>query len=165
MADPVGVIRVRCGADAFEHRELLEVTNPRTCSVREDEAVAEQEPQNGDEPCDAEALGDDGQDVLLSHQTAVEEEKAGQRHEQDERGANHLESIVAGAGVARGRSRQAVRDLAILVLERRGGVGIAEVSFQASHTLLKGWFGRLRCVGSAELGPADQQESEQTKGK
>ena len=165
VADPIRVIRVRRRADAFKHRELLVVTHPRARAIREDEAVTEQEPQNGDEPRDAEALGDDGQDVFLPNETAVEEEEAGQRHEQDERGANHLESIVARAGVARSRSRQAFGNLAILVLERGGGIGIAEVGFQASHALLKGWFGRLRGIGRTKLSPANQQDSQQTKGK
>ncbi len=71
----------------------------------EGEAVAADPPEDRDQAGDAEALGQDGEHVLLAHQAAVEQRQAGQRHEEHQRGGGHLPGVVAGAGAGDLRRR------------------------------------------------------------
>ncbi len=63
---------------------------------REDEAVAEGPPEDGDQPGAAETLGHDRQDVLAPDQAAVEQRQAGQGHEEHQRRRGHHPGVVAG---------------------------------------------------------------------
>ena len=94
----------------------------------ERQTVATQPPEDRHQAGDAQALGQDGQDILAPHQAAVKQRQAGQRHEQHQSSADHLEPIVAGArptdlGVQVGVGRVASR-------------AVVHVGFQVREPLL-----------------------------
>ena len=97
LRDPVR--RSRCWAPAPTPLSNANLRPPRKGEPRrEGEAVADSPPEDGDEAGAAEALGQHRQHVLAADQAAVEQRQAGQGHEQHQRGADHHQAVVAGAG-------------------------------------------------------------------
>jgi hypothetical protein len=74
-----------------------------------DERVTDEVPQDGDQASAAEALSEDGEDVLGANQATIEQSKARKRHEEHQCSADHHESVVAGTWkVCQGTSRSHV---------------------------------------------------------
>ena len=97
-------------------------------ALAEHEAVADQPPQDGDDAGAAEALRHDRQDVLATHEAAVEQRQARQRHEEHQRGRGHHPGVVAGTRRRRQRRRLrlAVGDVRLDVGETRGELGVRQ---------------------------------------
>jgi len=174
VGDPVGVIGIRGGADILE-KGVAEVAEHGGAGPQagpghagsEDEAVADGPPEDGDQGCDAEALGEDGKNILAPDQAAVEEGEAGQCHEEDQGGADHHPAVVAGPGDANGIHRKTGGDRAVGTLEGLLGIGIGDVGFQAGNALLERGSGSRHCGvlkgrdGRSEGDRAGEDEGEQ----
>ena len=74
---------------------------------------------------------EDREDVLAANEAAVEQREAGERHEEDERGARHHPGVVA-----RARSRDPRGDV-------RRPRAVVHVGLKVRDPLLKRRFGRL----------------------
>ena len=142
LRNPVGVVGVGRAGDAFQEEKLRAAEERTVEALAEDQAVAERPPHDGDEAGDTQALGEDGEDVLLADETAVEEGETGQRHEEHERGAGHHPGVVAGAGHANQRA-----------FDR---IDVVDVGLKRGEALFGG--GRGRCGGrlGVSLGQAGQ---------
>ena len=107
--------------------------------LTEDQRVAHEIPKDGHETRDAKALCEHAQHVLGANQTAVEKRETRQRHEKDERGANHQKPIVTRSGQS--------SELPI-----RRGRQIVEILLQITHSgsefLGSRWSGRRRSCRS-----------------
>ena len=147
LRDPVGVVGVGRGRDVLEE-EVFRAPQERAVEIgAEDQAVTKGPPEDRDETGDAQALGEHRQHVLLADQATVEEREAGQRHEEDERGARHHPGVVAGAGDAG---------------QAFAGVGIVHIGLEGRDAFIRRGSGRgsgswrLRYGGQA-------QETSQTR--
>ena len=113
---------------------------------REGQAVADRPPEQRDQAGDAHALRHDREHVLAAHEAAVEERETRQRHEQHQRGADHHEAVVAGAG------RHDLRGLVV------GASAVVHVRFEIGDALLQvaaavgSRSGRRRFVGKGGWG-------------
>jgi len=132
---PVGVIRVRCGSHSVKER--LAQTSDQSVSAVEHQRVPDGPPEDGHHPRDAEALGDDGQDVLGTNQAAVEQEQARKGHEENQGRADHHEAVVARTRDADGQGWRSL-----------GGIAVLDVSLQGRHAVQqRGVRHRLRRLG------------------
>ena len=61
----------------------------------EGQRVADQRPQNGNEPHHGEALHHGSQDVLAADQAAIKKSQTGRGHQQNQRGGDQHPGIVA----------------------------------------------------------------------
>ncbi len=85
--------------DAGEKR-LVEAADEslRRAAVAEGQRIAHGEPEQRHHAGDGEALHEDGQHVLGTHQARVEQRESGQRHEQHQRGGRDQPGGVARVG-------------------------------------------------------------------
>ena len=89
------------------------------------QAVAAHPPQDRHHARNAQALGENGKDVLAPHQAAVEQRQSRQGHEQHQRRRSHLPGVVA-----RTRSGDSAGRVGIGVAG-----GVVNVGFQIVQTL------------------------------
>ena len=125
MRNPVGIIGVGRGGHAPEQGELgaaeKAAQKTRAETLPENKAVAKRPPENGDEPGEAEALGQHREDVLAADQAAIEKREAGQRHEEHQGGRSHHPGVVTG-------TREAGQAFA--------GIAVADICLERSDTLI-----------------------------
>ena len=88
----VGAVAGPYRVDAV-HQHISEIADPRAVAA-EHQRIAVQPPKHGHQAHEARALHDDAEDVLLTHQAAIEQRQRRRRHEQHQRGRRQHPSVV-----------------------------------------------------------------------
>ena len=137
LRDPVPVVRVR-GGDYSRQEEIFRSAVERTIEAfAEDQAITEGPPENRHQPGDAKALSEDRQNVFSSDQAAVKQRQSRQGHEQHQGRGSHHPSVMPGSRRTHRRHGKVFGNIAVLVLERGGGISVRNIGFQSRYPLFQ----------------------------
>ena len=94
LRDGGRVVRVRSGA--YSAQEGVLESSEEAIARPEAQAVPDDRPQHCDDCHHGETLHHGGQNILLAHQSAIEQRQAGAGHQQDQRCAGQHPGVISG---------------------------------------------------------------------